>query len=81
MGSPAFTDTIIEMLKEGLTKMGHKVFIVTANLKNKKFIYDDKNEIIYIPGIKTNLYKIRLAKFYSRKAMKIIANFLILTAN
>lgn len=64
--------TSIKMLKEALEKMNHKVYIVTANLKEMKFLYDEKNRIIYLPGIKTGIYGTRLTGFYSQKAMKII---------
>lgn len=62
----------IKLLKNTLESMHHDVYIVTVNLKNHKFIYDDKNKIIYIPGIKTGIYDSRLARIYSRKAMHII---------
>ena len=64
--------TSIEMLRVALEKMGHKVYIVAPNLENRKLIYDKEKRIIYLPGIKTGMYKLRLAEFYSRKAMKII---------
>lgn len=66
--------TSVEMLKEALQKMGHKVFIVAPNLETNKFIYDKKNEIIWLPGIKTGIYKTKLTELYSKKAMKIIQN-------
>ena len=64
--------TSVKVLKESLEKMGHKIFIVTANLENMKFIYDEDKEIVYIPGIKTGIYSTRLTPVYSKKAMKII---------
>ena len=64
--------TSIKMLKEALTNMGHEVYIVTANLEKYAFKYDEKNKIIYIPGIKTGIYKTRLTSIYSQKALKII---------
>ena len=64
--------TSIKMLKEALTNMGHEVYIVTANLEKYRFKYDKKNKIIYIPGVKTGIYKTRLTSIYSRKALKII---------
>ena len=64
--------TSVEMLKEALTDMGHKVYIVAPNLDNSKFIYDKEKETIWLPGIKTGLYKLRLAETYSIRAMKII---------
>ncbi len=64
--------TSIKMLKTALEKMHHDVYIVTANLDNNKFIYDEKNRIIYLPGIKTGIYETKLTGIYSKKAMKII---------
>ena len=64
--------TSIKMLKTALEKMHHEVYIVTANLDNNKFIYDKKNKIIYLPGIKTGIYETKLTGIYSKKAMKII---------
>lgn len=66
--------TSIEMLKEALLDMGHKVYIVAPNLDNNKFIYDKEKEIIWLPGIKTGIYKTKLTPIYSKKAMKIIKN-------
>lgn len=64
--------TSVEMLRKALESMGHSVYIVAPNLDNRKFIYDKDNKVIYLPGIKIGLYKLRLAETYSRKAMKII---------
>lgn len=64
--------TSIVMLKEALEKMGHIVYVVTANLENRKFIYDKDKRIIYIPGIKTGIYETRLTNIYSKKALNII---------
>ena len=67
--------TSINMLKETLENMHHTVYIVTVNLAKHKFIYDEKNKIIYIPGIKTGIYETRLTNFYNNKAMKIIKSW------
>lgn len=64
--------TSVKMLVETYKQMDHEVFIVTANLKNSKFIYSEKNQIIYLPAVKTNLYDIRISGIYSFKAMQII---------
>ena len=64
--------TSIKMLKTALEKMNHDVYIVTANLETNKFVYDKKNKIISLPGIKTGIYETKLTGIYSRKAMKII---------
>ena len=67
--------TSIKMLKETLENMHHTVYIVTVNLAKHKFIYDEKNKIIYIPGIKTGIYETRLTNIYNNKAMKIIKSW------
>lgn len=64
--------TSIDMLTKALRQMGHTVYIVAPNLDNNKFIYDNENGIIWLPGIKTGLYKLKLTEIYSKKAMKII---------
>ena len=69
--------TSIKMLKTALEKMHHEVFIVTANLDNNKFIYDDKNRIIYLPGIKTGIFETKLTGIYSIKSMKIIKTWIL----
>ncbi len=66
--------TSIEMLKNSLIEMGHKVYIVSANLDDNHFVYDKDKNIILIPGVKTGLYKLKLTELYSRRAMKIIKN-------
>ena len=66
--------TSIDMLKEGLEKMGHEVFLVIPNLDSNKFIYDKSKKTIMLPGIKTGIYKTKLTKLYSKKAMNIIKN-------
>lgn len=66
--------TSVDMLKCTLEKMGHSVFIVAPNLDSNKFIYDKDNKIIWLPGIKTGIYKTKLTEIYSRKAMNIIKN-------
>jgi len=64
--------TSIKMLKTALESMHHEVYIITANLENRRFKYDEKNKIIYIPGFKTRIYETRLTNIYSKKAMEII---------
>lgn len=64
--------TSIKFLVETLKKMHHDVYIVTANLKEHRFSYDEKNKIIYIPGINTGIGGAKLTRSFSRKAFKII---------
>ncbi len=73
-----FTDTYLPyvsglvtselMLKEALEKMGHEVYVVTANLEKIKYEYDEENKIIYIPGVPTKIYDTRLTAFYNPRA-------------
>lgn len=67
--------TSISVLIKILKKMGHEIFLVTANLDNRHFIYNEEEQIIYIPGIKTGIYETRLTSIYSSKAMKIIKSW------
>lgn len=60
------------MLKNALEKLGHEVYIVTANLDNFHYSYDEKEKILRIPGIPTGLYETRLTSFYPFRAINII---------
>ncbi|MBQ1496596.1 MAG: glycosyltransferase [Bacilli bacterium] len=60
------------MLKKALEKMGHEVYIVTANLENFKFIDDKEEKIIKIPGLPIGIYDARLTGIYSITAINII---------
>ena len=64
--------TSIEMLKEALESMGHTVYIVAPNLDKFKLFYDKEKRVIYLPGVRIGMYKLRLAESYSIKAMNII---------
>ena len=60
------------MLKETLEKMGHTVYVVTANLETFKYRYDEEKHILEIPGIKTGIYDTRLTSIYPIKAYNIV---------
>jgi len=64
--------TSVLMLKKGLEKKGHSVYIVTVNADNLQYIYDEKNRIIRIPGIPIGIYDYRLTGIYPMKALKTI---------
>ena len=74
-----FTDTYLPyisglvtselMLKNSLEKLGHEVYIVTANLENFKYINDKKNKIIKISGLPIGIYDARLTGIYSVSAI------------
>ncbi len=70
---PPFTDgvsTSVLMLKSGLEKLGHIVFVVTVNPES--FKYKEEDNILRIPGIKTGIYQYRLTGIYPIKAQAII---------
>ena len=60
------------MLKESLEKMGHEVYVVTANLENFHYSYDEKEKVLRIPGIPTGIYDTRLTSFYPFRAVNTI---------
>ena len=64
--------TSIDMLKEALIKMGHKVFIVTVNPEDMKYHIEKNGTILRIPGIPTGIYDYRLTTLYPIKAVNII---------
>lgn len=67
--------TSVDMLKKSLEKLGHTVYIVTANLESYHYDYDKKNRILKIPGVPTGIYDSRLTGIYPLKAIKIIRSW------
>lgn len=63
------------MLKKALEKLGHEVYVVTANLENFKYSYDEKEHVLKIPGIPTGIYDSRLTGIYPIKAIKKIKSW------
>lgn len=63
------------MLKEALEKQGHTVYVVTANLENFKYTYDEKEKIIRIPGVPVGIYDARLTGIYPIQAIKTIKSW------
>ena len=61
--------TSIKMLENALRKKGHKVYIVTVNPKDMKYIYEDNGRIIRIPGIPIGIYDYRLTTMYPLRAV------------
>ncbi|HOZ54328.1 MAG TPA: glycosyltransferase, partial [Bacilli bacterium] len=73
---PPFTDgvsTSVLMLKRGLEKIGHDVFVVTVNPES--FKYKEEDNVLRIPGIKTGIYQYRLTGLYPIKAQAIIKSW------
>ena len=62
--------TSVLMLRKGLERKGHQVFIVTVNPDNMHFKLEDNGKIIRLPGIPTGIYDYRLTGIYPMKALK-----------
>jgi len=60
------------MLKEALEKLGHTVYVVTANLENYKYTYNEEEKIIRIPGVPVGIYDARLTGIYPLQAIQTI---------
>ncbi len=60
------------MLKKALEKLGHTVYVVTANLESFHYDYDEEEHILRIPGIPTGIYDSRLTGLYPIRAVNII---------
>lgn len=63
------------MLKKGLEKLGHEVYVVTANLENFHYEYDEEEKILRVPGIPTGIYDSRLTAVYPLKAVSKIKSW------
>lgn len=61
--------TSITMLKNGLEKKGHEVFIVTVNSEKLGYKYEENEHIIRIPGIPIGIYDYRLTGIYPLRAI------------
>ena len=57
------------MLKKGLEKLGHEVYVVTANLEGFHYEYNEEEHVLKIPGIPTGIYDSRLTAVYPLKAV------------
>lgn len=63
------------MLKNALEKKGHEVYVVTANLTNNHYEYDEKEKVLRIPGVPTGIYDARLTSIYPIKAINKIKSW------
>lgn len=63
------------MLKKGLEKLGHEVYVVTANLESYEYQYDEEEKVLRIPGIPTGIYDSRLTSVYPLKAVNTIKSW------
>ena len=63
------------MLKKALEKLGHEVYVVTANLESFKYEYDEKEKILKVPGVPTGIYDSRLTSIYPVRAVNKIKSW------
>ena len=61
--------TSIKMLENALRKKGHKVYVVTVNPKDMRYIYEENGRVIRIPGIPIGIYDYRLTTAYPIRAV------------
>ena len=61
--------TSVIMLKKGLERMGHTVYIVTVNDENMQYKIEENGHVLRIPGIPTGIYDYRLTGIYPLKAL------------
>lgn len=62
--------TSVLMLKKGLERQGHIVYIVTVSPDNLKYKYEENGKVIRIPGVPTWIYDYRLTGIYPLRAIK-----------
>ncbi len=62
--------TSVLMLKQGLEKMGHEVYVVTVN--NESFSYKKDDNVLKIPGVPIGIMDFRQSGIYPLRALKII---------
>lgn len=65
--------TSVMMLKNGLEKLGHTVYVVTVN--SESFSYRSEDNVLMIPGVPIGILDYRLTSLYPMKAKKIIKSW------
>lgn len=63
------------MLKKALERLGHEVYVVTANLESFRYEYDEEEKILKIPGVPTGIYDSRLTSIYPVRAVNKIKSW------
>jgi len=64
--------TSVLMLKKGLEKKGHTVYIVTVNDKTLHYKFEENGKVVRVPGIPIGIYDYRLSGIYPIKAINIV---------
>lgn len=62
--------TSVLMLKQGLEKLGHEVYVVTVN--SEDFHYKKEDNVLMIPGVPIGVLDFRMTSLYPLRAQKII---------
>ena len=62
--------TSVLMLKQGLEKLGHEVFVVTVN--DESFSYKKEDNVLKIPSFPVGIMNFRQSGIYPLRALKII---------
>ena len=65
--------TSVLMLKKGLERLGHEVFVVTVN--SDSFSYKKELNVLRLPGIPIGIFDYRLTSLYPLRAKKIIKSW------
>ena len=65
--------TSVLMLKQGLEKLGPKVYVVTVNSEN--FHYKKEDDVLMIPGVPIGILDFRMTSLYPLRALKIIKSW------
>ena len=75
---PPYTNgvsTSVAMLKEGLEKLGHEVYVITTNDDPIRYGFQDNDHVVRLPGISVGAlkkYGFRMGRHYSLKVTKMI---------
>lgn len=61
--------TSVLMLKKGLEKKGHEVYVITTNDDAFKYDFDEEEKVLRVPGLPIGIYDYRLAGVYPLRAL------------
>ena len=67
--------TSVNMLKKALEKKGHKVYVITVNDSLIKYDYDEKDNVLRIPGVPIGIYDYRISRIYPLKMINLVKSW------
>lgn len=68
--------TSVMMLKKSLEELGHQVYVVTINMNNAKYDYNEKERVLRVPGMESGIYTdFKVSTIYPLKALSIITKW------